>query len=154
VTRPRFGNFVILRGIRLFSFMISKDITEIKAKSDCSPKKALRMREEISNKLKAFIIKEAAVEDEEVTREAQIENDLGVTGDDAVDFLIAYGKTFNVDITKFMAADYFNGEGDIILPALIRAITGKKRNKNKILTVEHLEKGIIAGRLDEELINR
>jgi acyl carrier protein len=111
------------------------------------------MSEEIFNKLKAFVIKEAAVEDDEVTRDAQIENDLGVTGDDAVDLLIAYSKAFNVDVTKFMAADYFNGEGDIILPALISAITGKKENKNKILTVGHLEKGIIAGRLDEEIIN-
>jgi acyl carrier protein len=111
------------------------------------------MSDEIFDKLKDFIIKEAAVEAEEVTKGASIENDLGVTGDDAVDFLIAYGKAFNVNVTKFMAADYFNEEGDIILPALIGAITGKKKNKNKILTVGHLEKGIIAGRLDEEIIN-
>jgi acyl carrier protein len=109
------------------------------------------MSDEIFDKLKDFIIKEAAVEAEEVTKGASIENDLGVTGDDAVDFLIAYGKTFNVDVTKFMAADYFEGEGDPILPAIIRMFTGKK--KNKILTVGHLEKGIIAGRLDEEIIN-
>jgi len=49
-----------------------------------------------------------------------------------------------------MAADYFDGEGDPILPAVIRIPTGKK---NKILTVGHLEKGILAGRLDEEVIN-
>jgi len=55
-----------------------------------------------------------------------------------------------VDVTKFMAADYFDGEGDPILPAVIRIPTGKK---NKILTVGHLEKGILAGRLDEEVIN-
>jgi acyl carrier protein len=111
------------------------------------------MNDEIFDRLKAFVIKQAAVEDEEVTREAGIEEDLGVYGDDAVDLLIAYGKTFNVDVTKFMAADYFSAEGDPILPAIIRFLTGKKKKKNKILTVGHLEKGIIAGRLDEEVIN-
>ncbi|GAB3025227.1 hypothetical protein GCM10027051_32390 [Niabella terrae] len=111
------------------------------------------MSEEILDKLKAFIIKEAAVEDEEVIRDAQIEGDLGVTGGDALDFLITYGKTFNVDLTKFMAADYFYGDGDLILPAINRILAGKNKKRNKILTVQHLEKGILAGRLDEEIIN-
>jgi hypothetical protein len=52
-----------------------------------------------------------------------------------------------------MAADYFYGESDPILPAILRTLTGKNKKLNKILTVEHLEKGIHAGRLDEELIN-
>ena len=111
------------------------------------------MSDEIFNRLKTFVIKQAAVENEEVTRNARIENDLGVYGDDVVDFLIAYGKTFNVDVTKFMAADYFSSEGDSILPAIIRFFTGKKRKQNKTLTVGDLEKGILAGRLDEEVIN-
>lgn len=112
------------------------------------------MNDEIFNKLKSFIVKQAVVEEEEeVKRDTRIENDLGVTGDDAVDFLIAYGKTFNVDVTKFMAADYFDGEGDPILPAIIRFFKGKNKKQNRILTVGHLEKGIVAGRLDEEVIN-
>jgi acyl carrier protein len=106
------------------------------------------MSDEIFDKLKSFLVKQAAVEEEEITRDAQLEDDLGVTGDDAVDLLIAYGKTFNVDVTKFMAADYFSPEGDSILPAIIRMFTGKRKRQNKILT-----KGIIAGRLDEEVIS-
>jgi acyl carrier protein len=111
------------------------------------------MSEETFDRLKAFVIKEAVVEDEEVTREARIENDLGVTGDDAVDFMIAYGKAFNVDVTKFMAGDYFDGEGSEILLGLYRFLTGKKKKKNKLLTIGDLEKGIYAGRSDEEVIN-
>lgn len=111
------------------------------------------MNDEVFNKLKDFVIKESAVDDEEITRDTQIEEDLGVTGDDAVDFMIAYGKAFNVDVTQFMTGDYFDGEGDIILPAIIRFFTSKKKKPNKRLTVGHLEKGIIAGRLDEEVIN-
>lgn len=111
------------------------------------------MNDDVFNKLKDFVIKESAVDDEEITRDTLIEDDLGVTGDDAVDFLIAYGKVFNVDVTKFMKGDYFDGEGDIILPAIIRFFTGKKKNPNKRLTVGHLEKGILARKLDEEVIN-
>lgn len=111
------------------------------------------MSDEIFDRLKAFVVKEAGVDDEEVTRGAAIEEDLGIYGDDAVELLLAYGKIFNVDVTKFMAADYFSGEGDPILPAIIRMFTGKKEKKNKTLTVGHLEKGILAGRLNEEIIN-
>lgn len=111
------------------------------------------MNEDIFNRLKSFVVDQAGVEDDEVIPEAKLEDDLGVTGDDAVDLLLAYSKTFNVDVTKFMAADYFDGEGDPILPAIIRLFTGKKKGKNKVLTVAHLEKGILAGKLDETVIN-
>ena len=111
------------------------------------------MSDEIFNRLKAFVTKQAAVEDEEVTRDARIEGDLGVYGDDAVEFIIAFGKEFNVDVSKFMAAKYFSSEGDFILPAIIRFFTRKKKPKQKDLMLRHLEKGILAGRLDEEVIN-
>ena len=111
------------------------------------------MNEETFDKLKSFVINQSAVQDEEVTRESKIQDELGIYGDDAMDFLIAYGRSFNVDITKFMAADYFSAEGDPILPAIIRFLTNRKKRQRKVLTVRHLEKGILAGRLDEEVIN-
>ena len=52
-----------------------------------------------------------------------------------------------------MAADYFSPEGDIILPAIIRMLRGKQKQKQKELTVKHLMKAVIVGRLDEEVIN-
>ena len=101
--------------------------------------------------LKSFVIRQSAVKDEEITRDTSIEDDLGVTGNDAVDFLIADSKTFDVDVTKFMAGDYFGPERNVVLSELFGGFTDKR--KRKILTVYHLEKGIIAGRLDEDLIN-
>lgn len=101
------------------------------------------MSNDIFNRLKKIIIKQSAVDDDEITKDTQIENELGVAGDDAVEFIIAYGKTFNVDVTKFMAADYFGGEGWVLLPS---------KKSRKILTIGQLEKGILAGRLDEEII--
>lgn len=111
------------------------------------------MNQELFARIKDFVVNKAAVEEEEVTENASIEDDLGVSGDDAVEFIISFGKRFNVDVSKFMAAEYFSPEGDVILPALIRFFTGKKKRKHKDLKIIHLEKAVIAGRLDEEVIN-
>lgn len=111
------------------------------------------MKDEVFAKLKKFVTTEAAVEGGEVTRDTQIEDDLGITGDDAIEFIIAYGKAFNVDVTKFMAANYFEGEGDRLFSAIIRLITGQKNKTKNKLTIKHLERGIIIGKLDEEVIN-
>jgi hypothetical protein len=111
------------------------------------------MNDEVLEKLKQFVVEQRWEYDFPLTRATLVETELKITGDDAVEFLIAYGKCFNVDVSHFMAADYFDGEGDVILPAIIRAITGKKKPLKKNLTLGHLEKGILAGRLDEEVIN-
>ena len=107
------------------------------------------MNEEMFNNLKEFVINQSAVNDQVITRSTQIEDDLGVSGDDAIEFIIAFGKEFNVDISKFMASDYFSPEGDFILPALIRFFTNKKKRERKSFTVGHLEKAVMAGKLDE-----
>ena len=111
------------------------------------------MKEDIFNRLQTFVIKESFVDDEEITRETKLEDDLGIKGNDAVEFLLAYSKEFNVDLSRFMAKDYFSPEGDVILPALIRLFTGKPKLNRKQLTVGHLERGIMEGRLDENIIN-
>lgn len=92
---------------------------------------------------------------EEKTTESEIdmntglEDDLGVYGDDAVELMIDYGKHFHVDVSNFMFADYFSGEGNDLFLGLFR----KNKKARKMLTVGHLYKGIIAGRLDEDVIN-
>ena len=75
-----------------------------------------------------------------------MQRDLGIYGDDAVEFLLAYGTAFQVDISQFMAADYFDGEGMGML-----AWFGPVR-KRKELTAGHLQQGIAAGRLDEQVL--
>lgn len=111
------------------------------------------MKNSVFDKLQKFVIEKSFVDDEIITRETRLQDDLGIYGDDAVEFIIAFAKEFNVDVSHFMAAEYFSPEGDIILPAIIRALTGRKKTKQNELTVGHLEKGILAGRLDEEIIN-
>jgi acyl carrier protein len=104
--------------------------------------------------LKAFIVEKAGIDENEIAPETRLYEDLGIYGDDAFELLVGYGKKFNVDVTKLMAADYFAGEGELFAPVLIKLFTGKRPESNlKVLTVKHLEKGIVAGRLDEEIIN-
>ncbi len=115
------------------------------------------MQEEILSKIIKLIEGKMGKYKKPITRETCLEKDLGITGDDAVELLLEYSKKFSVDVSNFMAADYFEGEGiqmDIINP-IIRLITGKKKKEviKKELTVGDLEKGVGVGRLDEEVIN-
>ena len=111
------------------------------------------MNDEVFEKLRQFIIRERWEYNFPLKRDTQIGSDLKIYGDDSDEFLIAFSKEFNVDVSKFKIGDYFGDEGDPILPAIIRVVTGKKKRQTKVLTIGHLEKAIEAGRLDEEVIN-
>lgn len=100
-----------------------------------------------------FVKEKTFVNDVDIDMETRLENDLGVHGDDAVEFIIAYGKHYNVDVSNFMAADYFSGEGLNILDSLIEIFKKEKKASKKTLTVGHLYRGILAGKLNEEVIN-
>lgn len=110
------------------------------------------MNEDVFIKLKEFVVNKSGIDDEPINKATRIQEDLGVSGDDAVEFILAYGKEFNVDVTNFMAADYFEAEGGLRIWYLLKDLLGFNK-KGKILTVGHLEKGIYAGKLDEEIIN-
>ena len=85
-----------------------------------------------------------------ITRETEVENDLGIYGDDADEFLIDFGKEFSVDVSQFPIGEYFSDEGDFILPAIIRSFTNTKKRGRKSFTVGHLEKAIFSGKLDAD----
>ncbi|MBC7485864.1 MAG: DUF1493 family protein [Cytophagaceae bacterium] len=103
--------------------------------------------------LNSFLVKQTGVDREELIDETSLEGDLSVYGDDAVELIVAFGKEFHVDVSNFMAADYFSAEGDPVLPAIINFFTGKNEKKVKHLKLKHLQRAIIAGRLDEDIIH-
>jgi hypothetical protein len=120
------------------------------------------MSEEIFDKLKDFVFAQGfgytlpwpfLLKKKEIKKETTLETDLRITGDDSDEFLIAFGKEFNVDVSQFPIGNYFGDEGDPILPAILRFFVNKKKRQTKELTIGHLEKAVIAGRLDEEVIN-
>jgi hypothetical protein len=94
------------------------------------------------NELISFVRSQIGEYDMSITRESLIENDLGVTGEDASDLIMAFGKKYQIDISKFNFKKYFNDEPLIFLPD----------RKVHSLAIGHLEKAIVAGRLDEEVI--
>ena len=79
-----------------------------------------------------------------VIRETLIEDGLGITGDDAEDLIVTFANKYNVDIANFDFAKYFYDEPNVF---------DLQSREVKPFTVGHLEKAIIAGRLDEEVIN-
>jgi len=88
-----------------------------------------------------------------LTRITRIEEDLGIFGDDATEFLVAFGQEFNVALNNFSANDYFNDETAGSSGIIVRFLSWNKKPNKKILTLGHLEKAIVAGRLDEDIIN-
>lgn len=95
-----------------------------------------------------FIREESGVfASETITAHTRLQDDLGVYGDDATDLLLAYAKTFHVDISQFMAADYFDAEGINVLSWFLPV-----KARRKQLTVGHLQQGIDAKRLNEGII--
>jgi acyl carrier protein len=58
------------------------------------------MGEQIFEKIKQFVDDEGWGYGISFNRETKIEADLGITGDDAAEFMIDYGKQFNVDVSK------------------------------------------------------
>ncbi len=67
--------------------------------------------------------------------------DVGLTGTDAVEFMLAYGTHFHVDVTSFNSAEYFDDEGVLF-----------SWSARKVLTIADLVLGIEASKLDDTII--
>ena len=111
------------------------------------------MNDEIFGKIKLLVEQQMGRYKKPLLRTTTLEKDLGMSGDDAVEFILEFSKLFNVDISKFEIGKYFYPEGDSILPALFRIFTGEKNPKQMELNLGSLENAVLAGRLDDEIIN-
>lgn len=79
-----------------------------------------------------------------ITKDTLIEDDLGVTGDEADELITYFSKHYKVNITNFDFSKYFYDEPGVF---------NVQNRIVKPLTIGHLEKAILAGRLDDEVIN-
>ncbi|WP_285008669.1 DUF1493 family protein [Pedobacter faecalis] len=107
------------------------------------------MDNEIFNQLKSLIIEMRGRYKIELTRDTQLERDLKITGDDALEFFEEFGKRFDIDTEDLELSEYFAPEGSFSLYKLI--FTGKE-TKKKVITLGHLEKAIALGKLDESIL--
>lgn len=111
------------------------------------------MNDEIFEKIKSFVIEQRWEYSFVLERTTKIEKDLRITGDDAVEFIFAFSKQFNVDVSNFMMTEYFEPEGDKLAGAIIRMFIGNKKAKNKELLLGDLERAVEAGKLDNAVID-
>ena len=85
--------------------------------------------------LKQFIEDFGVELNTEIKENTEIEYDLKITGDDAVEFILSFGQKFNVDVSKFQLADYFEAEGKL-LPFIFNIMYNPSSKKN--LNIKHL----------------
>ena len=99
---------------------------------------------EISPALYSFIEKERWDYPFRLTSNIEVQKDLKITGDDAVEFIIAFGKEFNVDVSQFKAADYFADEGVNLISWICNLLKENTQVEQKVLTLGDLDKAIIS----------
>ncbi|MBS1625613.1 MAG: DUF1493 family protein [Bacteroidetes bacterium] len=102
------------------------------------------------DELVRFVVEQRWQYDFPLVRDTKLQGALSIWGDDAVEFILAYAERFEVDVSQFMLARYFRPEGDLIMELLKESCLKKERRKE--LTLGALERGIYAGRLDEDVI--
>ncbi|MBN3805622.1 DUF1493 family protein [Paraburkholderia sp. Ac-20336] len=113
--------------------------------------------QEVSAELEAFIRKEIGLSPKKQLNPSDtLEHDLGVTGDDADDFMDAFSKHFNVKPGDFEFLRYFEMEGFSVWPFSIftnwlhRRWGIKKYDQTEPLTVAMLQQAIALGVWDSE----
>lgn len=98
--------------------------------------------------IKKFVTKQRWEYDFPLTRETTLRSELKLWGDDAVDFIISFGKEFNVDISTLDLNKYFPPEGDRILPTIFRLLSLKKKPEYFSITLGDLEESVKKGKLE------
>jgi hypothetical protein len=105
-------------------------------------KKHSNNNDSIIEKLIGLIKKYSTIR--KVDNSSDLEWDYGITGDDAFEFIVEYGKTFSVDVSQFPFHDYFYDEGQNIIFLFKRIFKGYKKKK---ISIDKLLVGIEEGKL-------
>ena len=83
---------------------------------------------------------ESFLKDKKVDRNTRLQSDLGIYGEDAIEFLEKFADRFNVDISEFNVDRYFRQEGFDPFFALKKVL--KLVPDFNELTISDLEKAI------------
>ncbi|KWF14259.1 DUF1493 family protein [Burkholderia ubonensis] len=86
---------------------------------------------------------------------SRLEDDLGLTGLDAVEFIDKWATTFNVQADGFPYDRYFGPEGQELLSSFLGLFSKKYRRPERVpLTLGMLAEAMAIGRWDTEAIER
>lgn len=91
--------------------------------------------DKIAEDLFEFVKKETFTDDEPIDLDTKLEEDLGVYGDGAVEFMLKYSEKYKVDVTHFMAADYFSPESRSAFGIILSSLFGKEKSSNLLVEV-------------------
>jgi hypothetical protein len=106
----------------------------------------------IFEKIVSFIEEERWKYPFTLERTTSLDEDLSINGDDAKDFIRAFGRKFNIEVANFIALTQFESDGDVIIPGMVRFLSGKKKIIFKNIKIGDLEKAVIAGKLDDTIL--
>jgi acyl carrier protein len=81
--------------------------------------------------IKEFTSKMLAIPVNKFSDEASLFHDLGVDGDDAIDFLDEFSRVFNVKLSKFHYSEYFGAEGTPSPWEFVKGLLTKTHYKQK-----------------------
>lgn len=110
--------------------------------------------EHVFEEVKQFMLNHLSMGAFDITMETCIDVDLPLQGGDGIEFILAYSKQFNVDVSRFMADDYFEAEGGGLVFSAKTRYGDPTDPTQKCLFVEDLVNGIIHHRLDEDIISK
>lgn len=86
----------------------------------------------LNDVLISFIKDEIRNPEFEITADLSLEDDLGIFGDDAGEFILAFSKKFNVNIKDFNFNNYSNSEPSLFISS----------SKKELLTIGMLNSAI------------
>ncbi len=112
------------------------------------------MNNNISKKLNEFVIKHRFQYNFPLTKDKLLWKDLGIYGDDAVEFFTSFSNEFNIDVSNFELSKYFKGEGQETFSFVLNFFKQNKTKDNYIpITLGDLDNGLLLGRLDDAVIS-
>lgn len=76
------------------------------------------------NRILDFVSSETTTRSQNLSGSTDIAKELGVEGDDAVEFMLKFQKEFDVDLSNFHFDRYFGSEGFNLIP-FIKSLLGK-----------------------------
>ena len=83
-----------------------------------------------------------------ISKGLTLENDFGIYGDDAVEFIQKFGKKFNVDVKSVNYDKYFSNENDWFTLWMRKIFKLKPSTGKTDLTLGDLEEAIKKGKLE------
>jgi acyl carrier protein len=104
------------------------------------------IKDPILERLRDFISEQLSVRRESLAPSTRIQEDLGCTGDDAVELMQAFAKQFSVDLRALNLKEYFDEEGFDPIGYVLSLFRKCRIARRSALTLEDLVNAARAGK--------